>query len=410
MCGIAGILNGDGRPVDARELTLITRALAHRGPDGEGLYIEGHVGLGHRRLAILDLSSEGHQPMPCADGRYMVILNGEIFNFLEIRRELEALGHRFRSQSDTEVIGYAYHEWGADCVHRFNGMWAFAVWDSLRHELFLSRDHFGIKPLYYLAERDRFVFASELKSFLYLLEARPSADEEVMKRALSIPGTLEVVDETFLSGVKRLHAGHNMMVDSDGLRVIRWWETLEHLPFVPPSLEEQSEQFQELFYDACRIRLRSDVPVGTCLSGGLDSSSVICALAGIRDDDREGEHVRRTSDFQRAFVATYPGEPKDELRWAEQAIDYTGSQRRIAPVSSEFAVENLHKFAYDYEGFGGSPMIPPGTSTGSSAAMASRFRSTATEGTRCSAGIRATCSKNWNVRIRCDHHADRSSS
>src|SRR5439155_23518220 len=132
---------------------------AHRGPDGEGVHVDGPLGLGHRRLAILDLSKQGRQPMPCVDGRYWVTFNGEIFNFIELRRELEARGHTFRSESDTEVIGNAYHHWGAGCVLRFNGMWAFALWDAQRRELFLSRDRFGIKPLHYLDAPDRFVFA-----------------------------------------------------------------------------------------------------------------------------------------------------------------------------------------------------------------------------------------------------------
>ncbi|HWS87098.1 MAG TPA: hypothetical protein VN282_09055 [Pyrinomonadaceae bacterium] len=151
MCGIAGLLNLDGRPADGGVVGAMTRALAHRGPDGEGVHVEGALGLGHRRLAILDLSPAGRQPMSFADGRYWITYNGEIYNFIELRRELEGLGYSFRTQADTEVILAAYDRWGPDCQLKFNGMWALAVWDARERTLFLSRDRFGIKPLYYVS-------------------------------------------------------------------------------------------------------------------------------------------------------------------------------------------------------------------------------------------------------------------
>ncbi len=321
--------------------------------------MDGPLGLGHRRLAILDLTETGKQPMSCDDGRYWVTFNGEIFNFLELRRELETHGHRFRSESDTEVIGRAYQQWGADCVMHFNGMWAFAIWDVERRELFLSRDHFGIKPLFFLAQPDRFVFASELKSFLHLPDFAARENEEVMKLALFRSGDVELVEDTLLEGVKRLQGGHSMTVGPRGVKAWRWWRTLDHVPDVPPSLAEQAEAFRELFFDACRLRLRSDVPVATCLSGGVDSSAVLCALAELREQPggtSGGE--RQAHDSQRAFVATFPGTPKDERQHAELAIRHSKAVPRYRPMEWDVAVESLSRYTYDFENVGGSLMMP----------------------------------------------------
>jgi len=359
MCGIAGILDLRGESVDPEAVRAITRPLAHRGPDGEGVFVDGEVGLGHRRLAILDLTEAGHQPMPCADGRYWITFNGEIFNFVELRQELEALGHTFHSNSDTEVIGIAFHEWGTDCVMHFNGMWAFALWDSHRRELFASRDHFGIKPFFYLSEGRRFVFASELKSFLHLRDFTARENEEAVKQALADPVAFELTEDSLLDGVRRLPRGHNIVVRASGVTISRWWRTLDHVPSIPRTFEQQTEQFHDLFFDACRIRLRSDVPVGTCLSGGLDSSSVLCALADLRDMGGAGTgSERRTDDFQRAFVATFPDTWKDERDYAEMVIARTQAQARYCPMDAEVAIESVRQFVYDFENFGGSLLMP----------------------------------------------------
>jgi asparagine synthase (glutamine-hydrolysing) len=358
MCGIAGIFNLTGQPVEHHDVRAITRVLAHRGPDGEGIYTSGPIGLGHRRLAILDLTESGKQPMPCVEGRYLVTFNGEIFNFVELRRELEASGHRFHSESDTEVIGHAYHRWGADCVLRFNGMWAFAIWDTERRELFLSRDHFGIKPLFYLAEPGRFAFASELKSFVHLPQFTARENHDVMNIALFDAGYYEQVDDTLLEGVRRLHSGHNMLVSRSKLKVWRWWRTLDHLPPVPRRLRDQAQEFRELFLDACRLRLRSDVPIATCLSGGVDSSAVICSLAALRDQSSSQANEREAVDSQRAFVATYPGTPKDESAFAELAIQRSGAEPRYRQIEPETVIDALYEFAYAFENIGGSLMMP----------------------------------------------------
>ena len=355
MCGIAGILNLDGQPCDPEAVRLITDALAHRGPDGSGIHVDGPLGLGHRRLAILDLTAAGKQPMAGLDGRYWITFNGEFYNFVELARELEAEGHHFVSHSDTEVILAAYHRWGADCLFKFNGMWAFAIWDSHRRELFLSVDRFGIKPLHYVSEPRRFVFASEIKAFLRLKGFSPRENATEMRLAL---GALsESAEATLLQGVSRLPAGHNMMVSTAGLRIWRWWRTLDHVQTVPKRFPEQVEQFRELFFDSCRLRLRSDVPVATCLSGGLDSSSIICSLAAMQNAT-PGSTDRLTDDYHRAFVATYPGSLWDEREYAEAAIRQAHATPRIREVKVDGVVEDLEQFAYDFEIVGAALLFP----------------------------------------------------
>jgi asparagine synthase (glutamine-hydrolysing) len=352
MCGIAGIFNLDGRPCDADDVRAFTDALTHRGPDGSGVFTDGPIGLGHRRLAILDLSEHGHQPMRSVDGRYWITYNGEIFNFLELRRELQADGQRFATDSDTEIILGAYRRWGADCVLRFNGMWAFAIYDSERRELFLSRDRFGVKPLRYLTDGRRFAFASELKAFRHLPGFTPRENESEMRNLLARGGMS--MEDTPFEGVKRLPGGYNLLVTTEGIRKWRWWRTIDHLPTVPRRFSEQAEQFRELFFDAVRIRLRSDVPVATCLSGGLDSSSIVCALPEL--SARAGE--REARDCHHAFVAHFPGTAWDEREYAEAAIERAGADPHLIEMSLDAVLEHLHEYAYDIEMCGDRLSIP----------------------------------------------------
>ena len=208
MCGIAGILNRDGEPVSPVLLKRMTDAIAHRGPDGEGLYIEGSVGLGHRRLAIIDLSPAGHQPMLTPDSQYAIVYNGEVYNFQSLRLELEALGHHFHSRTDSEVILHAYAEWGKGCVNRFNGMFAFAIWDVRNQELFLARDRYGIKPLYYTQVNGKFLFGSEIKALL----AHPAYKTEMDQEALLEYFTFQnfFTDRTLFKHVHILPAGSTL--------------------------------------------------------------------------------------------------------------------------------------------------------------------------------------------------------
>lgn len=281
MCGIAGILNLDGEPVAPVLLQRMTDAIAHRGPDGEGSYIDGPLGLGHRRLAIIDLSPAGHQPMISADHRYVLSYNGEIYNFRELRTELEAAGYRFRSNTDSEVVLYAMACWGTDALRRFNGMFAFALWDRLERRLLLARDRYGIKPLYIGTQGRRVCFASEQKAIL----ADPS-----FIRTLDTPALLEYftfqnifTSRTLLKNIHLLPAGHYATLDLETKNpepaLTRYWDYRFREPDRPASKEEYLEELDRLFRQAVNRQLVSDVELGAYLSGGMDSGSITAIAA-----------------------------------------------------------------------------------------------------------------------------------
>lgn len=285
MCGIAGIFCLNGKPIDLSSIRLMCDTMNHRGPDDEGYYFTAsgpRVALGHRRLSILDLGWTGHQPMSNESGRIWISYNGEIYNYRDLRRTLQGKGHRFRSQSDTEVILHAYEEWGEACVRRFNGMWAFALWDGVRDRLFLSRDRFGVKPLYYLSAGDEFLFASEIKAILAIRPGERVPNLTYLATFLAY-GIMDYGEETCFRSIRSLPPGHSMVVTDGGVRVERYWDLAmetqdrsEHSAIEDP--RGRGEQFLHLLQDSVRLRLASDVPVGSCLSGGLDSS-VIVSLA-----------------------------------------------------------------------------------------------------------------------------------
>jgi asparagine synthase (glutamine-hydrolysing) len=316
MCGIAGIWNRAGEPVEQASLERMASMLRHRGPDGEGYFLSGDLGLAHRRLKIIDLSDLGRQPMSTVDGRYWITFNGEIHNYVELRGELQANGAVFASQSDTEVVLHAWLAWGPECFTRFNGMWALGVWDDARRELMLSRDRFGIKPLVYCENGPRFAFASEPKAILEVFpeERRPDLAELFAYLAGAYPLCGEA---TFYSGIRSLPAGHYMTVRADGVTVQRHWN---FTPGTEQPRADTEERFRELLSDAVRIRMRSDVPVMSALSGGLDSSA-ITLLAGRFAQDPvecfslkyEGDEAKHDeSEFAAAAIA---GDSRFHLHW-----------------------------------------------------------------------------------------------
>lgn len=281
MCGIAGIIHTNGEPCSPGVLRRMTDAVAHRGPDGEGVYVDGSVGLGHRRLSIIDLSPAGHQPMISADGQYVLTYNGEIYNYQELRVELEALGHRFRSRTDSEVVLYAYAEWGARALDRFNGMFAFAVLDRKRRHLFLARDRYGIKPLYYTFTGTTLLFGSEIKA-LTAAAVRPTAlDREALLEYFTFQNIF--TDRTLFAGVRLLPAGTYLDVPvavTDLPAPVRYWDYHFREPDEAADDREYVEELLRLFRQAVTRQLVSDVPVGTYLSGGLDSGSITAVAAG----------------------------------------------------------------------------------------------------------------------------------
>jgi len=286
MCGICGIFNLNGEPVSPVLLRKMTDAIAHRGPDGEGFYIDSFMGLGHRRLAIIDLSPAGHQPMLTQDGTRVLTYNGEVYNFQELRLELEALGYRFHSRSDSEVVLNAYAAWGPGCVDRFNGMFALAVWDKKRQELFLARDRYGIKPLYYCFTGRHFLFASEQKAIL----THPAVQREIDLEALIEYFTFQNIftDRTLLKGIRLFPAGCwavlplGSSTGRDGrLNCRQYWDFDFREPQERIDENEYIEEIDRLFRQAVNRQLVSDVDIGAYLSGGMDSGS-ITALAALQ--------------------------------------------------------------------------------------------------------------------------------
>ena len=279
MCGVAGMLNLDNAPASPVQLRRMTDAIAHRGPDGEGHYIEDGFGLGHRRLAIIDLSPAGRQPMATPEGRYIVSYNGEIYNFRELRIELQALGHQFRSQSDTEVLLGAWAEWGVKALSRFNGMFAFALWDKSKRTLTLVRDRYGIKPLYYVLQGNVFLFGSEIKAILAHGAYKTTLDKEALLEYFTFQNFF--TDHTLFKDVRLLPAGCHMTVNAGGRigTVVRYWDYRFVEPDRPLAEEEYVEELQRLFKQAVTRQLVSDVDVGAYLSGGMDSGSITAVAA-----------------------------------------------------------------------------------------------------------------------------------
>ena len=282
MCGVTGILNLNGAPVSRDTLRSMTDSIAHRGPDGEGLWIGGPIGLGHRRLSIIDLSEAGSQPMETADGRYVISYNGELYNYRELRAELEAKGYAFHSATDTEVLLYAMVEWGVGALDRFNGMFAFALWDCKEQRLTLARDRYGIKPLYYCAVRGSFLFASEHKAFLSHPDFRAELDPEGLLEYFTFQNFF--TNRTLLKRVRMLPAGCYISLgagpnSSEAPKIVRYWDYRFEEPENPRSEADYLEELDVLLQQAVTRQLVSDVDVGAYLSGGMDSGAVTAIAA-----------------------------------------------------------------------------------------------------------------------------------
>lgn len=333
MCGICGIVALD-RPPESDVARAMLAELRHRGPDGDGSFSAPGVALAHARLAIVDLSDAGRQPFASDDGSLQLLHNGEVFNYVELRGELEKLGHGFRSHTDTEVILRAYQEWGEECVERFNGMWAFALWDGRRQRLFCSRDRFGIKPLYYRCVGSRFVFASEPRAFRHdpatSLAPNLAAVRDFLEQGYSDhrPG------QSFFAGVEQLPAAHSLTFDRAGITVRRYWRLEPQL-----AAEDASERFRELFVDSVRLRLRSDVPLGTALSGGLDSSAVAVTVDHLLRT--EADSARRVGSRQQTFTAYFSEDGYDERPFAEAVAARILSEPHLLTFDAEQLLDVL---------------------------------------------------------------------
>jgi len=315
MCGLTGIVDFDRAPERA-EVEQRLDWLAHRGPDGRAVLVDENACLGHLRLAIIDLSDAGLQPME--RNGLQLLHNGEIYNYIELRDELRGRGHRFSTATDSEVILAAYREWGESCVERFNGMWAFVIWDASSRTLFASRDRLGIKPFYYRHERDRLEFASEP----WVL-SRGRANLGPVRDYLE-QGYLDQGDETFFEDVVRLPPAHSLTFDPGGLRCRQYWRLEESTP--PP---DSVAAVRETMLDAVRLQLRSDVPVGTCLSGGIDSSSIAVAVAA------------QGHEHQKTVTAYFEDQGFDERPFARAVVERTGADAHWVTFGADDLVGDL---------------------------------------------------------------------
>jgi asparagine synthase (glutamine-hydrolysing) len=321
MCGIAGILNKGAETPDQRLLERMIATLRHRGPDESRVEVLGPLGFAHARLSIIDLSPTGSQPMANEDGSLRLVYNGEIFNYLELRAELEARGHRFAGSSDTEVILHAYEEKGESCVNDFNGQWAFALWDQPRKRLFLSRDRLGVRPLYYADTPEAFVFASELKALVLHPAVSRAPDLQSLAEIFTFWACLP--PRTFLRSVRELPPGCSMTVGGSGVRPFPYWEVDFTPAENPAGLEELAEQLLELLVDATRLRLRADVPVGAYLSGGLDSSVVTSII----------RHY--TSNRLKTFSVSFQDAEFDESAYQRQVVEELGTEHHSVHCTAE---------------------------------------------------------------------------
>jgi len=291
MCGICGIINFDNQPVQEAHIRRMMQIMKHRGPDDEGIFIDDKIGLGFVRLSIIDISPAGHQPMISNSERYVVVFNGEIYNYIEIREELINEGIIFTTQTDTEVLLNAYIHWGEVCMHHFNGMWAFAIYDREKKTTFISRDRFGIKPFYYISTTEYFAFCSEIPPLLSLLNKKPTPNNQAIFDFLIFNRT-DQTERTFFCEINKLQHGCKLTIEdwrltttinNRQLKIENWYDLRERVSktegFKSPN------EYKELFSSAIGLRLRSDVPVGVCLSGGIDSSSIVSIL--LNDFDKK---------------------------------------------------------------------------------------------------------------------------
>lgn len=347
MCGIAGVFNFDSdNIIDIHRLKKMTDVIAYRGPDGEGHYIKNNVGLGHRRLSIIDLST-GDQPMYNEDRSIVIVYNGEIYNYIELRDELIHLGYQFRTTSDTEVIIKAYQHWGVDCQNKFNGMWAFALWDNNVKQLMLSVDRMSEKPLHYTVTNEGIVFGSEMKS-LFVYGVTKEFNMEFVELYLSfgfIPAPW-----TFFKKVKKLQPGTCLIVHDKKIKNIRYWD----LPHVDEermlkNKKEVYENFKYLFEDSIKLRMRSDVPFGAFLSGGLDSSSIVALMSKISSFPVE------------TFTIGFDEKSYDERNLAREVSNHFSTNHHEEVVLSNTFEESLNQIIFQYdEPFGDSSAIPTG--------------------------------------------------
>ena len=342
MCGIAGILHFNKSDVEVSNLKKMTDIIAHRGPDGEGQWVnkKGNVGFGHRRLSIIDLSEAGKQPMHYANNNLSITFNGEIYNYIELREKLKTQNYQFTTGTDTEVILAAYHYWGENCLTHFDGMFAFAIWDEEKQELFCARDRFGEKPFYYYKDDEQLIFASEMKA---LWEVGVKKEKNLYRNYLYLlyNTTEDTYDNTstFYNNIYQLAPSSYFKISSSKtITQTKYWDIdLDHT--IDISFDNAQKKFRELFINSIQLRLRSDVAVGSSLSGGLDSSSIVMLIDQLKAKD----HTQKT------FSARFKNFKNDEGKFMQYVIDSTNAEAYFVYPTAESTLNNLTKILHHQE-------------------------------------------------------------
>lgn len=337
MCGIAGIVHLDGAPASPKLLQKMTDAIAHRGPDGEGQFTDGPVSLGHRRLAILDLSPAGRQPMESADDRFVLVYNGEVYNYQELRAELQSQGYQFNSRTDSEVVLYAMAEWGTDALNKFNGMFAFALWDRKRRELLLARDRYGIKPLYYCQTGNTFLFGSEIKAIMAHGEYRAEMDLEGLLEYFTFQNFF--TEKTLFKNIRLLDAGSYLRIglsEKKDYEITRYWDYKFREPDQALDEQEYVDELDRLFRQAVSRQLVSDVDIGSYLSGGMDSGSITSIAASQFENLKSftcGFDLRSASGLELSFDERQSAEHMSYLFGTEhyEMVLKAGDMERVMP-------------------------------------------------------------------------------
>ena len=327
MCGLVGIINLNNKSINRGAIHLMMDKIAHRGPDDQGTFIEKNFGLGHVRLSILDLSSAGHQPMFSNNNRYVIIFNGEIYNYLEIKEQLKN-DYKFITKTDTEVILAAYQKWGKECLDKFNGDWAFIIYDKLENSFFGARDRYGIKPLYYTRYNNNLIFSSEIKSIIPIIKDK-YVNNKIIYEYLVYNRT-DQSDETFFKDIFKLKHGHYFKVKDNCFTIDKWYSLSDNIN----SVKMTSEEYREQLVDSVKLRLRSDVPIGVSLSGGIDSSaitSIVLSDFGLKDI--------------KTFSAVYKGAQADESNFINEYKTILNNMFFTSPTSDIF-YKDFQRFIY----------------------------------------------------------------
>lgn len=347
MGGIAGIVKLDGSFADRQDLERAQKLLLHRGTNKKGIHLDRETGMAHNRMAILDITDAANQPMSDMGERYWISFDGELYNFIELRKELKASGYRFKSESDTEVALAAFVAWGAKCFNQFNGIWALAVWDSEERVLTLSRDPFGFKPLYLYQNSKQVAYSSEVKGFLGFESIELVFNADTVAALYHSPSIAHATEITPWENVFKVLPGHVAQVDADkgDVRIEKWWHPLRDLPEVPADLRERKEKFSERFSQACKLRMRADIPIGFCVSGGLVSASIWEMAQRLSKDSFE----RISPDCKTASLITFAEDDQQELRLSEELVKKTKGRIKEFKAHSEDYVKNILDLIYVFE-------------------------------------------------------------